>query len=105
MRISYTGTCKDPGLTVKATPKMLHREPVAWFQAKPGRLILSDDGSGLIGKGDHTIRIMDVHGKVLHTFEGRGARSYEMPGLAAGQVYVLRAETPIGIAQRTFSPL
>ena len=66
---------------------------------------LSDDGMGLIEKGSHAIRIMDVNGKVIHTFSGTGARSYELPRLTAGRLYVLQAETPLGVAQRTFNPL
>jgi glucose/arabinose dehydrogenase len=104
-KITYTGTCKDPGLTVSATPHLKHSGPVSWFQVKYGRMILSDDGKGLIEKGSHAIRVMDVAGRVLHSFEGRGVGSYEMPRLAPGQLYVLRAETPLGIAQRTFNPL
>jgi hypothetical protein len=105
-RISYSGTCKDVSLVpTKATPKVFHRNPVSWFQVKSGRLVLADAGNGLIEKGSHTIKIMDVNGKALHTFEGQGAGSYEMPKLAAGQLYVLRAETLAGISERTWSPL
>src|SRR5690606_21447345 len=105
-RISYTGTCKDPGLVpTTATPRLKHNGPVTWFTVKSGRLILTDDGLGLLEKGAHVIRIMDVNGKVLHTFQGQGVRSYEMPRLPTGQLYVLQAETPLGIAQRTFNPL
>jgi len=105
-RISYTGTCKDPGLQpVKATPKAFYKNAVSWFQVKSGRLVLTNDGNDLIAKGHHTIKIMNLNGKVLHTFEGQGAQSYEMPQLASGQLYVLRAETPIGISERTFSQL
>ncbi len=105
VRVTYNGTCKDPGLTVKATPRAIHHENVAWFQVRAGRLVLNNDGNDLIGNGNHTIRILDVRGKILHSFEGKGAQSYEMPKLPAGQLYVLRAETPLGIAQRTFSPI
>jgi Glucose / Sorbosone dehydrogenase len=105
-RISYTGTCKDPGLIpTPATPKLKHQGLVSWFQVKSGHLHLTDDGQGLIEKGDHAIRIMDINGKVLHTFSGKGVQSYKMPQLPAGQLYVLRAETPIGIASRTFNSL
>jgi hypothetical protein len=104
-RISYTGNCKDPALTVSATPKVMHHGAVNWFQVNSGRLVLNDDPNSLIQKGSHSIKIMDVNGKVLYTFAGRGIASYAMPELAAGQLYVLRAETPVGIAQRTFSPL
>lgn len=106
-KITYTGNCKDPGLVPQptATPHVMHRGTVPWFQVKSGRLILSDDGMGLIEKGSHSIRIMDVDGKVLHTFSGSGARSYEMPRLTAGRLYVLQAKTPLGVAQRTFNPL
>jgi glucose/arabinose dehydrogenase len=105
VRISYTGTCKDPGLTVSATPKLMHHGSVDWFQVKFGRLVLSDDPNGLIGKGAHAIKIMDINGQVLYTFKGQGVRSYDIPRLAPGRLYVMRAETPVGIAQRTFSPL
>lgn len=106
VRISYTGNCKDPGLIpTRATPMVKHQGPVSWFQVKAGRVVLTDDGQGLIEKGAHAIHIMDVNGKVMHTFEGLGARSYDMPRLPAGQLYVLRAETPIGVAQRTFNSL
>jgi glucose/arabinose dehydrogenase len=105
VRISYTGTCKDPGRTAKATPWLKHEGQVEWFQVRGGRLIISDDVSGLIRKGDHVIKIMDVNGKVVQTLEGHGTHAYDMPRLAAGRVYVLRAETPVGIAQRTFYPL
>lgn len=105
-RVSYTGTCKDPGLVpTPATPRVMHREPTSWFQVKYGRLILADNGSGLIENGAHAIKIMDVNGKVLHTFQGQGVASYAMPQLVAGGLYILQAETPIGISQRTFSPL
>ncbi len=105
-RITYTGTCKDPGLVpTPATPKVLYRGSMPWFQVKSGRLILTDNGSGLIEKGDHAIKIMDVNGKVLHTLQGHGVSSYAMPRLTAGRLYILQAETPLGIAQRTFNPL
>jgi hypothetical protein len=83
----------------------MHHGAVNWFQVNSGRLVLNDDPNSLIQKGSHSIKIMDVNGKVLYTFAGRGIASYAMPELAAGQLYVLRAETPVGIAQRTFSPL
>jgi glucose/arabinose dehydrogenase len=105
-RISYTGNCKDPGLhPVTSTPRLMHHEAVSWFQVKSGRLFLNDDANSLIQKGSHTIKIMDVNGKVLYTFAGHGVASYALPSLSPGQLYVLRAETPLGIAQRTFSPL
>lgn len=105
-RITYTGTCKDPNLvTVSATPRVLHPNSVPWFKVKSGRLVLTDLGNGLIENGSHAIRIMDMNGKILHNFEGQGAASYEMPRLTAGKLYVLRAETPVGISQRTFSGL
>lgn len=106
VRISYTGNCKDPGLVpVSATPRLKFRGAVDWFQTKSGRLVLNDDPAGLIAKGRHTIKVLDLNGKILYTFEGKGVASYAMPKLAAGQLYVLRAETPVGIAEHTFSQL
>lgn len=106
VRVSYTGTCKDPGLhPVTATPRVMHHGDVNWFQVKSGRLMVNDDPNSLIAKGSHTVKIMDVNGKVLYTFAGQGVASYAMPSLAAGKLYILRAETPLGVAQRTFSPL
>lgn len=104
VRISYTGTCKDLGPPI-ATPHLKYQGPVSWFRVKSGRLILSEDGMGLIGKGSHVIRIMDLSGKVLHSFVGQGVQSYELPRLARGRLYILRAETPLGIAQSAFNPL
>jgi glucose/arabinose dehydrogenase len=105
VRITYTGTCKDPALTTSATPHVFHNSRVDWLQVQAGRITLKDDATGLIGTGSHTIRIMDVQGKVLYKFEGVGAKSYAIPRMPAGQLYILRAETPIGYVQRTFSQL
>jgi glucose/arabinose dehydrogenase len=105
VRVTYTGNCKDPNLTVSATPRVFHQNRVDWFQVQAGRMTLKDDATGLIGTGNHTIRILDIQGKVLHRFDGQGVQSYEIPQLPVGQLYVLRAETPIGFVQHTFSPL
>ncbi|MEO7426990.1 MAG: PQQ-dependent sugar dehydrogenase [Fibrobacteria bacterium] len=105
VRITYTGTCKDPALTSRATPHVFHNSRVDWLLVQAGRITLKDDATGLIGTGSHTIRVMDVQGKVLYKFEGVGAKSYDLPRMPAGQLYILRAETPIGYVQRTFSQL
>jgi hypothetical protein len=106
VRITYTGTCQDPGLTVSIdASKSVHRGHVDWLRMGAGRITLRDDGSGRIQSGAHVIRILDVNGRELRVYRGRGEAEYEVPALQRGQIFVLRAETPQGTAIRTFSSL
>jgi glucose/arabinose dehydrogenase len=106
VRIRYTGTCQDPGWsTTQASPKLFHASEISWLGIRSGRIFLADEGNGLLQRGRHTIHILNLQGKILNTFSGVGLKEYPMPILPAGQVYLLRAETPLGIAQRIFSPL
>jgi hypothetical protein len=106
VRISYTGTCADPALYPAGSvsiSKTVHRGAVSWFRVGANEISLSDDGSGLMENGSHVIKILDVNGRLVHTIKGEGARTYAMPALEGGKVFVFRAETPLGIVTRTFS--
>jgi cytochrome c len=106
VRISYTGTCSDPGLTTSIdASKPVHRGGVSWLRVGASRITLRDDGSGRIATGAHIIRILDVSGRELRVFRGDGVRSYELPALGGGALYVLRAETAAGTVVQTFSHL
>jgi hypothetical protein len=105
-KLRYTGTCQDPGLTTSIdASKSVHRGQVDWLRLGAGRITLRDDGSGRIQSGAHVIRILDVNGRELRVYRGRGEAEYEVPPLQRGQIFVLRAETPQGTAIRTFSSL
>ncbi len=107
-KLRYTGTCQDPGLVpvVSINPgRAVHRGQVSWLRVGKAEISLRDDGSGRIETGSHVIRILDVNGRIVHTIKGHGARTHAMPTLEAGKIFVLRVETPIGTAVRTFSTI
>ncbi len=109
VRVTYTGTCQDPGrypATVSIrNPGQVLRGHVEWLRVGKAEISLRDDGSGRMEAGSHTISILDLNGRIVHTIKGHGARTHAMPTLEAGKIFVLRAETPIGTAVRTFSSL
>ncbi|HEX2612649.1 MAG TPA: PQQ-dependent sugar dehydrogenase [Fibrobacteria bacterium] len=111
VRITYNGDCQDTGRVpaqqnvVALTSKPVFRGQVSWFRVGVNEISLQDDGSGLIEKGTHLIQILDVNGRVVHQFKGQGSKTYSMPALEHGKVFVLRAETAIGTAVRTFSSI
>jgi hypothetical protein len=100
VRISYTGTCQDPGLNpgTVALDRQVLRGSVDWLRVGSNSIRVSADGR-------HTVQILDVTGRVVNTFSGTGESTYKMPALAAGQIYVLRVTTPVGTAVRTLSHL
>ncbi|HEX2611961.1 MAG TPA: PQQ-dependent sugar dehydrogenase, partial [Fibrobacteria bacterium] len=107
VRVTYNGDCQDAGLypVTGINAKAVFHGQVSWLRVGVGEISLRDDGSGLIDKGSHVIQILDVNGRTVHSFKGQGSKTYAMPALEHGKVFVLRAETAIGTAVRTFSSL
>ncbi len=99
VRIAYTGTCQDPGLS-PAGPVGLEsqiiRGSVEWLRMGANSVFVNADGR-------HTVQILDVSGRLIQTFTGTGTATYNMPALANGKIFVLRVTTPLGTAVRTFS--
>lgn len=103
VRITYEGTCQDPALvpTNNSTSlaQTLHRGSVDWLRVGSNEIRISADGA-------HTVKILDLTGRMISSFNGSGSRQYAMPqALSAGTLYVLRVETNLGTAVRTFSRL
>jgi hypothetical protein len=106
VRISYTGTCQDPGLTPTSTmPKRLRQEPGKGLHVEAGRIFVPEAVPGYPAGGRHRIRILSLRGKLIRSFTGEGRQEYPIPPLPSGQVYILRAEMPHGVTQQLFRPL
>lgn len=100
IRIDYTGTCQDPGLVPPAPTSIaqtVHRGSVDWLRVRADAISVNADGM-------HSVKVMDINGRLIKSYNGVGKQEYAMPqGLSAGTLYVLRVETNLGIAVRTFS--
>jgi hypothetical protein len=93
VRITYKGTCQDPGLIVGVQPKETVAREAAWL--KVGATMFS-----VFTQGAHEATILDVNGRVLFNFRGEGPQNYNIPELGAKGVHVLRVKTDNGIAVR-----
>jgi hypothetical protein len=95
-RITYTGTCQDPGLIPVAVQNPIIRTDVNWLQMGANSFSVSTTGP-------HEIQIMNSQGRVLSSFKGEGGREYKMPAnLPQAAVYFLQAKTNQGTAIRGF---
>jgi glucose/arabinose dehydrogenase len=100
IRISYTGTCQDPGLTqgVVAVNSHVERGSVDFLRMGPNSVDIIADGA-------HSVKIMDINGRTVYSVKGSGQTTYALPSLGAGKVFVMRVTTEAGTAVRSFSRL
>jgi glucose/arabinose dehydrogenase len=99
VRITYKGTCKDPGLNVAVDPQARVTRDASWL--KVGSRMFS-----VFAQGPHEATILDMSGRVLFTFRGEGPQVYNLPAaLGAGGVYVLRVRTAEATAVRPLAGL
>lgn len=99
VRITYEGTCQDPGLVPGpvSLAQTVHRGSVDWLRVRADAISVSADGM-------HSVKVLDINGRLIQAYNGTGKKEYAMPqGLATGTLYVLRVETNLGIAVRTFN--
>lgn len=96
-RIRYTGTCQDAGLQ----PTAMKSQPFS--SQRSSRLQVNAHHITVLAASRHTLRIMTLQGRVLHTFAGAGSQIYAMPALPLGQLYILRLETNGGVTQQFLS--
>jgi hypothetical protein len=103
LRIEYKGAaCSDPALypagSVSAMEKdgRIERGQVDWLHLGP-------DLFSVLADGAHSIRILDVQGRVMASIRGEGRRDYAFPeGLRSNTVYFLKVESERGINVRAF---
>ena len=104
MRIEYKGAaCSDTALhprggstTGIGITGRVERGNVDWVQIGPGMFSVMADGM-------HSIRILDVRGRVMAVLQGEGHKEYGFPeGLASQAVYFLEVRTLRGINIRAF---
>lgn len=98
VRITYTGTCQDSAKVPTSLASQVHRGSVDWLRVHANAISVMADGA-------HSIKILDINGRVIHSLKGNGAREYAMPELGAGKIFVLQVETSLGKAVRTFNRL
>jgi len=99
VRITYNGTCRDTALNPGTTSlrSIVHRGSVDWLRIGMNEIRVSADG-------DHSVKILDLNGRSIGSFNGNGSHRYAMPAsMTAGKLYVLRVETELGTAVRTLS--
>jgi hypothetical protein len=95
VKVRYTGTCKDSALSPVAiqVPRNLPQGRTAeWLRMGSTSFQVSVPGA-------HEAMILNIQGRVLHTFRGEGHKTYNLPALGAG-TYVLRVKTTEGIVSR-----
>lgn len=105
VRIRYTGTCQDPGLTPTSLPSQRPRLRLGKaLRLEAGRILVPEAFPGYPSSGRHRLRILTLQGEVLRTFTGEGRQEYPIPTLPLGQVYILLSEMPDGVTQQLFRP-
>lgn len=97
VRITYTGTCADPA-RVPVTSSISNK-PVSPAQAA-NWLSVGANSFSITAAGPHEAQILSINGRVLHTFQGEGHKSYTIPALGSG-VHLLRVKTTEGMTVRS----
>lgn len=97
VRITYTGTCSDPGLvtSLMSERRVSGYEAAAWLRV--GTTTFSITAPGL-----HEATVVDLSGRMVHSFRGEGHKTYNLPKLGSG-IHVLRVKTSQGIVSRPLS--
>ncbi len=95
-RITYKGTCQDPGLIPVAVEKQPIRSDVDWLR-------MGANSFSVTTYGPHEIQIMNAQGRVLTSLKGEGKMDYKIPAtLPKASVYFLQVKTNLGTAIRGF---
>lgn len=104
LRIEYKGApCSDPNLYPAGTvgtsfekSGRIERGMVDWLIVGSGAFTVQADGT-------HSVRILDVQGRVVASMQGSGRKEYAFPeGLRSNAVYFLEAVTERGTNVRGF---
>jgi glucose/arabinose dehydrogenase len=102
VRIEYKGTaCADPSLIPAGTTgiqnsEAVERGPVEW-------VTLGASMFSIKAEGMHSIRVVDMQGRVMKSMQGEGFKEYPMPeSLSANEVYFLEVKTNRGTNIRSF---
>src|SRR5690606_3353928 len=75
IRIDYTGTCQDPGLVPPAPTSIartVHRGSVDWLRVRADAISVNADGM-------HSVKVMDINGRLIKSYNGVGKQEYAMP--------------------------
>jgi len=98
VRVTYTGTCQDPGLypgVTTAVSKAI-RGDVNWLR-------VGGTSFSVLSNGLHEVQIMDAQGRMIQSINGKGWKDYSMPSsLNSNSVYFLQVKTEQGTAVRGF---
>ena len=98
VRVTYTGTCQDPGLYPGGTTAVskVIRTDINWLR-------VGAKSFSVLSEGPHEVQILDAQGRVLNSLKGQGWKDYDMPSnLAGNALYFLRVKTEQGEAVREF---
>ena len=98
VRVTYTGTCQDPGLYpgTTAISNAIPHGDVSWLR-------VGGKSFSVLSSGPHEARIMDAQGRVLNSLKGQGWKDYDMPSnLSGNTLYFLQVKTEQGTVARGF---
>ncbi len=101
LRIEYKGAaCSDPALfplnSGVGTAKPIERGVVDWVQIGANKF-------SVLTEGPHSIRVLDIQGRVHASSKGEGRKEYDFPkGLPANSAYFLEVKSGRGINVRGF---